>query len=569
MHTRKTIVGTGIKVLMLILCMLPVASWLSEGKTEYDKENIVAQALTVYRQHKRLPAGRTIEPMIEMEDAWAIEDTRKEAEEPLVTRMLHQGAELGFDRESRTFYCTLGMENTEDWPSLEIFAGGGTGSEQETLRVAWIDDYTYDYCADAIREGYRYEALAYTDTEYEYVGVVFTGLPIVTLHVYYDGELGEEYVPARVSVAGAGYEPIDSAALTHLRGGGYYKGIDKFSYRIEFHDESSYGDDKKASISVLGMEADTDWLLLSNAQEDTAVRNYLAYDMWDRWNDNEQTLMKMDSRMIELFVNDEYMGLYQLMERINYEEEIQIAGGEIQNAAVMRLVADANLDEKPWKNYMERARFYTECRYVSGDNVERAFELFDDYVKLSDIEEGKLSDQEFDELAKRRINIDEMLSYYLFLQSCGLVKDNAYNNLYIWIFQEGDQHIYKVSPWDMDTALPVTGIQENGAIIPYFDMTMVIPCRLLDLDVSGSRERIWTLWNEKRSTILSDDALYEWIMGVEEWINASGAYLRETDKWRGGARLLDLSEILYYETQHMNTIEWHLNEYWPLDERVN
>ena len=124
MHARKKIIGTGIKVFMLILCMLPVATWLSEGKTEYDEESIVAQALTMYRRHKRLPAGRTIEPMIEMEDAWAIEDTREEAEEPLVTRMLHQGAELGFDRESRTFYCTLGMENTEDWPSLEIFAGG-------------------------------------------------------------------------------------------------------------------------------------------------------------------------------------------------------------------------------------------------------------------------------------------------------------------------------------------------------------------------------------------------------------------------------------------------------------
>lgn len=82
------------------------------------------------------------------------------------------------------------------------------------------------------------------------------------------------------------------------------------------------------------------------------------------------------------------------------------------------------------------------------------------------------------------------------------------------------------------------------------------------MNLMNSREKIWDLWNEKRSTILSDDEIYNWIMSLEEWINASGAYLRESEKWRGGARKLDLSEMIYFEQQHMNTIEWHLNEYW-------
>lgn len=450
------------------------------------------------------------------------------------------------------------------------FCGGGTGSEQENLRVAWIDDYTYDYCADAIREGYRYEALAYTDTEYEYVGVVFTGLPIVTLHVHYDGEVGEEYVPARVSVAGAGYEPIDSAALTHLRGGGYYKGIDKLSYRIEFHDEAGYGKEKKMNVSVLGMDADTDWLLISNAGDITAVRNYMAYDMWKRWNEgNEHALMLMDSQMVELFVDDEYMGLYQLMERINHEKEIIQAGGNAETDSVVRLVMDVNVNEKPWLNLMERAHIYVEYRYGRNGNAKQVFDDLENYILLSQFKENKLDDGTFRELAEQYVNEDQLVSYYLFLQSCGLWEDNIFNNVFIWMFWEKDKYVYYLSPWDMDYAFPVTEIMENGAIKPYFDRAMYLPVHMLDLNVSNSREKIWALWKEKRSAILSDDALYEWFMDTEAWINASGAYLRETEKWRGGACELNLSELLYYEQQHMKTIEWNMNEYWPLNANIN
>ena len=67
---------------------------------------------------------------------------------------------LGYDAGSDTFYCTLGMENGENWPELALSVQDAPG-----VTVCWIDDYAYDFCADAIREGYRYELLAYTDTE--------------------------------------------------------------------------------------------------------------------------------------------------------------------------------------------------------------------------------------------------------------------------------------------------------------------------------------------------------------------------------------------------------------------
>ena len=88
---------------------------------------------------------------------------------------------------------------------------------------------------------------------------------------------------------------------------------------------------------------------------------------------------------------------------------------------------------------------------------------------------------------------------------------------------------------------------------------------MLDLNADQSREKIWALWEEKRSTVLSDDALNAWMMDVEEQINASGAYLRESEKWYGGAQPLNLTDMLFFEQEHMETIEWMLKKYWPID----
>ena len=50
---------------------------------------------------------------------------------------------------------------------------------------------------------------------------------------------------------------------------------------------------------------------------------------------------------------------------------------------------------------------------------------------------------------------------------------------------------------------------------------------------------------------------------MEEMINASGAYLRESEKWRGGAQKLDLTGISAGTITHMSTIEYYLKELWP------
>ena len=562
---RKNLIATLLMVALLVVLLVPLSWLLSIGLDAAemsDADHMIQPMLDMLAQSPKMQAQVPVEPVMDIEDAWTIEDTREELwEMPLVIGMRDKENELGFDAQSNTFYCTLGLDDGEDWPELALFAQGAQG--KENLRVAWIDDYTYDYRSDAIREGYRYELLAYTDTHYAYLGIVFTGLPTVSLHVHGGADaLGDAYTPARVNIASTEHEAINASAWIHVRGGGSIKPIDKESYRIEFHDYTNRGDEKTAR-SVLGMSADTDWLLIGNAQEPTAIRNHLCWEMWRMWNEGASMITPLESRLVELFVDDEYMGLYQVLERIDIPQEIIRIGGSAQTDTVARCIVGVNIDEYPVLNRKEEANLWIEHRYAARDNYKRTFARIEDYVRLMLTGEQALSDEEFVALAQKRVSTREMISYYLFSQVCGLSADNIFNNLYIWALDSKEGYMYYVSPWDMDLSLsiPTEGMEvEKGESL---EMSFSLPCRMLDLNVDHARDIMWEIWQEKRASVISDDGLYAWIEGLGETILASGAYARETEKWYGEAKELATGSILYYTMSRVKNVENGIREIWP------
>lgn len=554
MNARLELVKTGILLLLIVYVMYWGGKCMSANVPK-NESLVILETLIRQEERRRSLSAFEVGPFKEIEEIWQLEDTRAEAEDNLVQSMFCAEYELGYDKQSNTFFCSLGMEGDE-WPDLTFYASG-----KEDLQVVWVDDYTYDSREDAVRNGYSYELFAYTEESYSYFNLVFTGLPIVTLHVESDEEIGEEYIPARATVFGQGFDAIDSAALVHTRGGGYEKPIDKYSYRLEFHDEQGYGRDKKTKKSVLGMEADSDWLLLGNASDQSAVRNYLAFDLWKKWNP-DGALTVLENRMVELFVNNEYVGVYQIMQRISPQKEIIKVGGNIETDCAIRVVAPQNQSDKPLMKLMDEMGYHVEYQYEPHGNAKQAFKNLEEYVLLNQKSEV-IDDQTFIDLASKHIDIEDLMSYYLFLQAGVLYSDNIYNNHYIWMFWENGRYVYRLSPWDMDFAF--SGVfMEDGSLMVKFAMAPIVATRMLDLDCMESRKVLHSIWAQKKETILTDDALEEWMLGIEEEINASGAYLRESEKWYGNAQELNLKERLYILNNQKKVIQDHLDYIWPV-----
>ena len=547
-------------ILLALLLLAGLTVLLPEGREDVPTE--LAYLYAAAEAHERTAVGG----LIDIEDAWAIEDERQEAQAPLVRSMFNGDSALGYDAGSDTFYCTLGVEHEDDWPELALSVEDAPG-----VTVVWIDDYAYDFCADAVREGYRYELLAYTDTEYAYFGVVFTGLPIITWHTYDETEpIGDEYVQGRASVSSAQHEAVNSAAQIHLRGGSFPLPMDKPSYRLEFHELSRKGQDKNSDYAVLGMEPDSDWLLLSVARDRTTMINHLCWKMWSMWNEGEPVPMQLGSEMIEMFVNDEYKGMYELMPCIRVDKEIERVGGNLSTDCVSRAIARMNdnyaATGRPMIDFRETASVMLEVRWAPEHfSEEQVRQLFEMYEQLQVMDERALSDEAFTELALSVVDTRQAMSFLLYFQVCQLTLDNLFNNRYIWMIREGDGYRMMITPWDMDVGM------SNAEQTTSRDVIFLAPIfeeRMLDLNADGCRDILWSIWEEKKETLLTETALYAWIRGEEEYINSSGAYLRESEKWYGEAEELDLSSMYENELSYIGVIDSYLRELWPSSEMV-
>ena len=547
-------------ILLALLLLAGLTVLLPEGREDVPTE--LAYLYAADEAHERTAVGG----LIDIEDAWAIEDERQEAQAPLVRSMVNGDSALGYDAGSDTFYCTLGVEHEDDWPELALSVEDAPG-----VTAVWIDDYAYDFCADAVREGYRYELLAYTDTEYAYFGVVFTGLPIITWHTYDETEpIGDEYVQGRASVSSAQHEAVNSAAQIHLRGGSFPLPMDKPSYRLEFHELSRKGQDKNSDYAVLGMEPDSDWLLLSVARDRTTMINHLCWKMWSMWNEGEPVPMQLGSEMIEMFVNDEYKGMYELMPCIRVDKEIERVGGNLSTDCVSRAIARMNdnyaATGRPMIDFRETASVMLEVRWAPEHfSEEQVRQLFEMYEQLQVMDERALSDETFTELALSVVDTRQAMSFLLYFQVCQLTLDNLFNNRYIWMIREGDGYRMMITPWDMDVGM------SNAEQTTSRDVIFLAPIfeeRMLDLNADGCRDILWSIWEEKKETLLTETALYAWIRGEEEYINSSGAYLRESEKWYGEAEELDLSSMYENELSYIGVIDSYLRELWPSSEMV-
>lgn len=556
---RKSILKTSLIIALMILAIAPVSIRLSRMQDDLlanDVQHTVMPMVELYAQSAINCAHTPVSPVADIEDIWAIEDARQESERPLVTGMRNSKSVLGYDAMSNTFYCSIGMDFPDNiWPQLDLYI---QSADADTIvNAVFVDDYAYDYPSDAVAEGYRYELLAYTQNEYQYFGVVFTGLPIVSMHA--DLPIRDAYVPSCVSISSGenSDQSFTSIAKTHRRGGGYGKLIDKKSYRIEFQRLTNSGRAASLDASVLGMEPDSDWLLLANASNVEFVHNYLAFDLWNRWSEDHHLFMQQDSRMVELFINDEYLGLYQLMQRINPEQEILDAGGNPATDMVARVISALNYSDRPIRENIEYI-------YAAGENSDRVFSYTEYYRKFNDWTEDRFTDEEFIAFVEKHIDIENFISYFLFMQIAGLTADNAINNVYIYMLEEDGNIVFHVAPWDMDCAFFYGYFTSDPATGYRFVRNLGCVTRMLDLNIMNCREMLHRMYQERRETILSDEAIEQWITSMEETITASGAYRREMEKWYGMPSNLYLSDLLTFELEQVALTPGFYEERWPI-----
>lgn len=130
------------------------------------------------------------------------------------------------------------------------------------------------------------------------------GIPLIKINTLDGVQTDSIYVECSIEVQGNGTYPNYSSAGVKIKQRGN-------SSRI-FYDKKPYKLKLPVKASLLGLEANKDWVLLANYRDPTHFMNALAFDM-ARYMELPFT---NSTRFVEVELNGEYVGMYQFTEQI-------------------------------------------------------------------------------------------------------------------------------------------------------------------------------------------------------------------------------------------------------------
>ena len=457
------------------------------------------------------PHAPAIEPAPEdIGVIWAIEDAREESGAPLVTALALDGMPLEYYAQANTFYCTLGLGQGESWPQLRLTAPDAAG-----VRLRFTDDYTYDGCADAIREGYAYEIIAYTDEAYSYANVVFTGLPV--LQLYAEETIGEQEVQAEAVFSAYAERALRSPARVHLRGDSSLAWTPKGGYKVEFTRGAGRG---KTPQRVAGLCETDELVLLPLSTDATMMRDRLSWELVNRAFDADEGFGGLPSQYVEVYVNDGYQGVYLMLKPYDAVGEMSKEGTQAINLdSLYRMSRPDAEGGRPAIADPTEPEATFELFYAP--DMERGFDGLQSYLALM----GEEDDEAFARKALACLDMDSLLRYMLIVQA-GCMVDNVTNNMYIWAHSEDGAIRYRFAFWDMDLTWGIFAGEEGDRWVKF-----PLADRVLALDVGGARRRTQEIWETLKARGLTAETVEKLIAEYANVLEESGAFARDARRW--------------------------------------
>lgn len=321
-------------------------------------------------------------------------------------------------------------------------------------------------------------------------------------------------------------------------------------------------DGKKIDRSILGLRTDNYWVLDAMTIDRARMRSRVAMDLWNdfsaaaHFGKKDKTAHHASrGRMVEVFLNGKYHGIYNLCERID-RKQLQLA--KSKNGSIAGLLYKADQwstatkwgGNRTWANALWNPNSKSEewegwqAKYPEPSAKKDAqWQPLLDAIRFV----STSSDADFCADVARYFDLPSVRDYALFIELL-FATDNSAKNMY-WAAQN-----YAVNPqftpipWDLDGTF---GRDWNGSssgleahrdyrkfLISEGHQSMLFE-RLYKLNPNGWNESIAKRYLELRRTHFSPERIKERFANYLYLLQQSGADQRETQRWKtvGSSRL--------------------------------
>ena len=465
------------------------------------------------------------------------------------------GSKAGYDKLSCTFLaiipqeewgqdcmCTITLSDSAYWENVKV---NGQSIDTPVL-------------FEKIHPATSYDITATIGDSTVNAHLEFTYLPII--HLY--GEFGYDDAPGTILLQQPGAEPEEMDAIIRWRGATTNQPFKhKRNYRIKLVNSEG----NKVDKCFFSLRDDDDWILDAGQADMFRLRNHIAAELWDDFatqpyyaNGDKKIHTASRGEVVEVFLNDEYRGIYNLCEPIDRKQldvkKFDPDTGEIHGGlwkAVGWSLATFSDPPPPYDNTLSDWGNF-ELKYPKIDDL-----CPSDYSTLYNAINfiANANKEEFKEHIAEYIDLPVFYDYILYMNVLDAF-DIAGKNLYWAVYDKQENKKITLAVWDLDDTMGQCFAADPPPHPDYvsYDSWPMLPTQiglmLYRSNYKNFRKRIGDRYFQLRKDVFSFDNLFDRYQAHFDLINGCGAVQREERRWSGDSDIegltLDIAGELAY-----------------------
>lgn len=309
---------------------------------------------------------------------------------------------------------------------------------------------------------------------------------------------------------------------------------------------------KSRKVALLGMPEESDWVLNATYNDKTLMRDVLSYDLANRMG-----RYATRTRYCELMLNNQYHGLYILMEKIKRDKNrvdvsslktTDNSGDDVTGGYILKIDKTEGSISRSWRtdvtNGLQKYTIPIQIEYPKiADITDAQFNYIKNYV--TDFETSLLSTDFKNPKAKWRelVDLDSFIDYFLITEFTKNV-DGYRLSTYFYKDKNSKGGKLKMGPaWDYNLAFGNAYYHEgyvtsgwqykvNDLAIAAKDVNFLSPNWWGQfVEDSTFRYRVANRWSILRKNVLSTERINNWIDSTATVLQP--AMVRNNNRWTG------------------------------------
>lgn len=389
--------------------------------------------------------------------------------------------------------------------------------------------------------------------EIKNINLKFTNIPIVNISL--NNDINDRKQKAKFNIIGPYYSTnrdLYTKEITIKIKGHTSKAFNKNAYRMEFVES----DDSVIKINGSSLKENNDWAFDALYTDPSKIRNKLATDIWNLINEINNDFDSFNVIYLDLYVNNEYQGLYTLKNVINRKKldltKINVSDSGILLKAIGYGTIDWNQDS--FNNINTKGYNSLEMQYPN--NVLS-------YANYWSIILNKLSNyyktgvNNFENI-NQAFETTNFLNYNIYVELIAALDNVGINNKYFSMKDKNSKII--ITPWDMDLTFGLYYTDKNSSLLSEKKYDLVNQPTNPN-NFIGDQNYINALkdrYNYLRKNGLNKETIIKYIDDYVQNIYYSS--LRDSNKWYNYDIISETNEIKDWITKRFNFLDQKFKE---------